>query len=84
MTIRTEDCLGPVGDAFHERVSGHQGQRGGAQEDAAIRKGRRGGSSDLVSSLFGQDGGNNGGERGVGDGAKGSPRSPGEGGGGGI
>jgi len=39
---RTEDSLGPVGDAFHERVSGHQGQRGRAQEDAAVLKGRRG------------------------------------------
>jgi hypothetical protein len=34
---RTEDRLGPVSDTFHEWVSYHQGQRGGAQEDAAIR-----------------------------------------------
>ena len=36
--VRTEDCLWPVGDTFHERVSYHQGQRGCAQEDAAIDK----------------------------------------------
>ena len=36
---RTEDSLGPVSDAFHERVSGHQGQRGRAEEDAAVVKG---------------------------------------------
>ena len=28
--------MGPVGHAFHEWVNGHQGQRGGSQEDAGI------------------------------------------------
>ena len=36
---RTEDSLGPVSDAFHERVSGHQGQRGGTEKDTAVVKG---------------------------------------------
>ena len=32
----TEDRLGPISDAFHEWVNGHQGQGGGSQEEAGM------------------------------------------------